>query len=260
VPFTLVHPAAVLPMARKPLVVSALVAGALAPDLLYLGPLYRVATSLSGDFTLTLTHSWPAVLWLDPLLAAAMLLLWYGLLRRPLLALAPTAFAGRFGPVPSGRSARVLTWAYVSTVLGAATHVLWDGVTHDGEFAGIPIAALRAEAVGGMSVGRVVQYVSTAVGAAYLLWWAWRWWRRTEPTPRGECLSPRTRWWVAGGLAALVLGSAVVQLVQVGLPGLAETGDAEYPLRSVLVGVASGLAAGIAVYAIGWQGRRLLRR
>ncbi|HEY3557859.1 MAG TPA: DUF4184 family protein, partial [Kribbella sp.] len=36
-PFTPAHPAAVLPLIRRPLVASALVAGAVAPDLLYVG-------------------------------------------------------------------------------------------------------------------------------------------------------------------------------------------------------------------------------
>ncbi|MEV0803512.1 DUF4184 family protein [Kribbella sp. NPDC050281] len=53
-PFTLAHPAAVLPLVRRPLVASALVAGAVAPDLLYLDPIYRFATQgINGNFTLT---------------------------------------------------------------------------------------------------------------------------------------------------------------------------------------------------------------
>lgn len=253
-PFTLVHPAAVLPVARKPLVVSALVAGSLAPDLLYLDPVYRLATSVSGDFTLTRTHSWSAVPGLDPLLAAVMLLIWYALLRRPLLALAPARLAGRFGPVAKWASMRYLAWAYLSTVIGAATHVLWDGLTHEGELFGFPIAALRAEAITGMSGGRVLQYVSTALGAVCLLWWGWRWWRRTEPGPRGEGLAPRTRWWVTILLTLVVLVAAGIELVQVGIPGLAETGETEYPVRSLLVGAASGLALGIGAYTVLWHG------
>ena len=48
-PFTLAHPAAVLPLCRRPLVASALVAGAVAPDLLYVGPIYRIATQINGN-------------------------------------------------------------------------------------------------------------------------------------------------------------------------------------------------------------------
>ena len=40
-PFTLAHPAAVLPFARTKLVFSALIAGALAPDVGYFLTLYR---------------------------------------------------------------------------------------------------------------------------------------------------------------------------------------------------------------------------
>lgn len=267
-PFTLVHPAAVVPIARKPLVVSALVAGAIAPDLLYLQPIYRAAVSVNGDFTLTLTHSFHAVLWVDPLLALAMLLVWYAVLRRPLLALAPASFTGRLAPTGGLRawaSPRYLAWTVVSAVIGAATHVLWDAVTH-GDAAVRSIVALDAQ-VGGMSVYRLLQYVSTVVGALYLVWWLRRWWRRTavRPVPAGESLSRRARWGVLGALVALAVAVAVIELLTVGLPGLEETGVIEYPLRSLLVGASTGLVLGVAAYVLvwhvlGWHGTRNRRR
>jgi hypothetical protein len=258
VPFTLVHPAAVVPIARKPLVVAALVAGAIAPDLLYLQPIYRAAVSVNGDFTLTLTHSFHAVLWVDPLLALAMLLVWYAVLRRPLLALAPASFTGRLAPTGGLRawaSPRYLAWTVVSAVIGAATHVLWDAVTHG------DIVGLDAQ-VGGMSVYRLLQYVSTAVGAVYLAWWLRRWWRRTavRPVPAGESLSRRARWGVLGALVALAVTVAVIELLTVGLPGLEETGVIEYPLRSLLVGASTGLVLGVAAYVLVWHGAGNRRR
>ncbi|NIK60359.1 DUF4184 family protein [Kribbella shirazensis] len=95
-PFTLAHPAAVLPLFRQPFVVSALVAGAVAPDLLYVGPLYRIATQyIHGNFTLTLTHKVTSALWLDPLLKLLLLAVFNLVLKRPLVALAPPALAAR---------------------------------------------------------------------------------------------------------------------------------------------------------------------
>ena len=246
VPFTLVHPAAVLPLVRRPLVPAALVAGALAPDLLYFGPIYRAAVSVWGNFTLTLTHSFHAVLWIDPLLALAMLLTWYGVLRRPLLALAGPSLSGRFAPadrIKDLATVRSLGWVFVSVVLGATTHVLWDSLTHGG------------------GVGRLLQYVSTVLGALCLAWWGWRWWRRTEAAPvaDGDGLPCRTRRNVIAALVLLVSASAVYELVTTGLPGLDATGQYEYLLRSLLVGAANGMALGLAAYVVGWQGYRLRR-
>lgn len=246
VPFTLVHPAAVLPLARTPLVASALVAGALAPDLLYFDLLYRAAVSVSGNFTLTLTHSLHAVLWIDPLLALVMLLTWYGVLRRPLLALAPPSLSGRFAPTDRIRflaSPRMLGWVFVSAVLGATTHVLWDGVTNDG------------------GASRLLQYLSTVAGALCLAWWVWRWWHRTDPAPQaaGDCLSRRTRRSVIAALVLLVSSGAVIELLTNGLPGLDATGQYEYVVRSVLVGVANGMAVGMVGYVLAWQGYTLRR-
>ena len=133
-PFTLAHPAAVLPLIRRPFVASALVAGAVAPDLLYVDPIYRLATQyINGNFTLTLTHEFTSALWLDPLLALLMLGIYNLVLRRPLTALAPAALAARLpaapavGPLPSPAT---LVWSLVSAMLGAVTHVVWDSFTH----------------------------------------------------------------------------------------------------------------------------------
>ena len=138
-PFTLAHPAAVLPLFRRPFVASALVAGAVAPDLLYVGPIYRIATrQINGNFTLTLTHEFTSALWLDPLLALLLLAVFNLVLKRPLIALAPPALAGRLETprrpfrIPS---VSVLLWTVVSAVVGAITHVVWDSFTHgDGYF------------------------------------------------------------------------------------------------------------------------------
>src|SRR5690606_16442660 len=175
-----------------------------------------------------------------------MLLTWYGVLRRPLLALAPPSLSGRFAPTDRIRflaSPRMLGWVFVSAVLGATTHVLWDGVTNDG------------------GASRLLQYLSTVAGALCLAWWVWRWWHRTDPAPQaaGDCLSRRTRRSVIAALVLLVSSGAVIELLTNGLPGLDATGQYEYVVRSVLVGVANGMAVGMVGYVLGWQGYTLRR-
>ncbi|WP_145810304.1 DUF4184 family protein [Kribbella amoyensis] len=254
-PFTLAHPAAVLPLVRRPLIASALVAGSVAPDLLYLDPLYRFATrEIHGNLTLTLTHKLTSVLWLDPLLALILLATFTLVLKRPLLALAPASLAARL-PSP-GTAVRlpslvVLFWIVVSTVIGAFTHVLWDSFTHyDGYF----VQRYRDFFAG--DVNRVLQYVSTVGGCVVLAIWCYRWFRRTEPRlvePRDQVPS-WARYVVLGAMVAIGLTGAVVQVQRAG-----EDLVGEAVARFALTGLASGVVAALGWYVVLWHLTRLRR-
>lgn len=240
-PFTLSHPAAVLPLARRPLVPSALVAGSVAPDVFWFVP------RLPG-VGLTKTHEFASVLWLDPLLALVLLAVFHVLLKRPLLALAPSRLAAR---LPHDFSWRRPGWIALSLVVGAATHVGWDAFTH--ESGGFPF--LRVPLVTGVDVGRLIQLVSTIAGAAVLAWWLVRWYRTapTAPAPGGtRHRKPVVTFLVTGALAGV--------LVQV-LPFLAHhdpmtragvVGNATYLL---VTGACSGFLAALGLYALAWHVR-----
>lgn len=73
-PFTPAHAAAVLPLGRTALPMSALVAGSVAPDL----PMF-----LPGRPGYEVTHSLWGVVTVDVLVAMAALWLWFGLVRDP---------------------------------------------------------------------------------------------------------------------------------------------------------------------------------
>ncbi|NUS14249.1 MAG: DUF4184 family protein, partial [Streptomyces sp.] len=136
-PFTFSHPAAVLPLLpggrpRGPLVASALVAGSLAPDVPYFTESLVHGTFRYGEFT----HSLLGVPTADVAIAAVLAAGWHWLLREPLVALLPAAWADaadaltapggrRRGPADAG-------WFVLSAVAGAATHVVWDAFTHGG--------------------------------------------------------------------------------------------------------------------------------
>jgi len=242
VPFTLSHPAAVLPLARHPLVPSALVAGSVAPDLFWFLP-------APEGFGLSRTHEFTAVLWLDPLLALALLAVFQVLLKRPLLALAPQRLAERLPRGPF--SWRRPGWIALSLVLGAATHVGWDAFTHE---SGGP-AFLRIPIVTGVDVGRLIQLVSTLAGAAVLAWWLWRWFRSAPVAPAPPGI--RRRKTVAAFLAAGSLAGATTSV----LPFLAHhdpmtragvVGNATYLL---VTGACSGFAVTLGLYALAWHGR-----
>ncbi|TCC16908.1 DUF4184 family protein [Kribbella speibonae] len=258
-PFTLAHPAAVLPLVRRPLVASALVAGAVAPDLLYVGPIYRIATQqINGNFTLTLTHAFTSAFWLDPLLALLLLAVFELVLRRPLTALAPPALAARL-PAP-GRprlpSTTLLFWTFVSAVLGALTHVVWDSFTHgDGYFVRQFPDVFRAQVTGAWDVNRILQYVSTVGGCLVLAIWLYRWYRRTSPSAVTPGVPAWVRYLVLGALVVFGVVGAVVELGRVDGELAGETA-----VRLVLSGLVSGGLAALAWYVVLWHLERLRRR
>ncbi len=127
-PFTLAHPAAVLPLRRwtgKTLVWPALVIGTVCPDLLYFIRLRGgdpEAHTLLGSFTFCL----PAGLLL--------LLFWELVVRRPAVLLLPAPHRHAVWAALERAPRRDLRWcagAALSIVLGAWSHIAWDLFTHD---------------------------------------------------------------------------------------------------------------------------------
>lgn len=252
-PFTVVHPAAVLPLVRGPLVPSALVAGALAPDL----PYYVSLQWIGGDYNLTLTHEPTSVLWLDPLIALVLLAGFHLLLKWPLVALLPRAAAGRAAPAAQGFTwgGAAPAWIALSVLAGAATHLAWDAL---GDVLGYAWSS-RLNGLG------------SALGAAVLLGWFVRWWRRTSPRPvaQGTVLPRRARVAVVGTLLALAAvggGVAVARALpdvqqshrEQGTWSVAAVGQDAARIAAVDAGTA--VLLGVAGYAVGWQAARLVPR
>lgn len=232
-PFTLAHPAAVLPLARRPLVPAALVAGALSPDVPYVLPLRRSADAwYEPVVNATTTHGWPGALTVAVPTAAVLLGLWL-LVRAPARTLLERDGrpAGESTPAP-GIAARG-AWVAVSLMLGVLTHVLWDSFTHGDGAVVQHVSWLREPLVGDVPAGRVLQHLSTAAGLLVLAVWAAR----------------SVRAWRSGG-GRLRLDRAriavVTALVVTGAAGavLGGTGKAGSGLEGVLSGSAkAGLAA-----------------
>jgi hypothetical protein len=122
VPATFIHPAAVLPLCRGPLVPAALVAGSVAPD----APYYLSALPVTASaqdwwaplLNATESHSWPGVA-VYVLPVSTVLVLGWLLVRRPVLDL-----LGVPEPPPWGPATAV--WCLPSAAIGILTHVSWD--------------------------------------------------------------------------------------------------------------------------------------
>ncbi|MFC9330734.1 DUF4184 family protein [Kitasatospora sp. NPDC057015] len=191
-PFTLSHPAAVLPLLRRsgaggPLVASALVAGSTVPDLPYFAASVRPGLFGYGSAT----HAWWGVPTVDVLLTAGLVLLWHAVLRAPLVALLPARAAAvaeaLTAPVRPWRALvrlRALAWFALSAAIGAGTHVGWDAFTHH-DRAGVRLLPVLARSPAGVPLYQVLQYGSSAVALVVLARYLARTARtaRTGPAP-----------------------------------------------------------------------------
>src|SRR6476620_11110084 len=120
-PFTLSHPAAVVPRARRGLSVSALVVGSMTPDLQYLVNQNFVKLALQERFS----HSLPGVFVFCLPVGLALLLLFHYLLKFPLLSLFPLSHQQRLLPVARRfqcHRLNQLALIALSLIIGAFTH------------------------------------------------------------------------------------------------------------------------------------------
>src|SRR5436309_15119874 len=121
-PFTLAHPAAVLPCKRfcpRYLSFPALLAGSVSPD----------ASYFFGRFNLGPFHHHPIKGFLFGVPAGLFILAAFYLLRSPALAMLPRQYRAIFRPLflhPIGTPLAIL----LSVTIGVATHILWDSFTH----------------------------------------------------------------------------------------------------------------------------------
>jgi hypothetical protein len=205
VPFTLSHPAAaavVWPLVRRgTLPLAAVTIGAMSPDFeffLHLRPVARWSHSLAGLVGFCLPVG----------------LLVYGVWE--LAMRGPTRHLLGLDAVPEARRPRLEAgWvlrAAAAVLLGAATHLVWDGFTHGGYWGAQIVPALRG---GALSFGgRVIpwfnlfQHVSTAVGGLVVLAWLRGQLRRGDSP--SALLRPTWRWAVLAGMLAASLLAALL--------------------------------------------------
>ncbi|MGW7138160.1 DUF4184 family protein [Streptomyces xanthophaeus] len=211
-PFTLSHAAAVLPAVRRtgrargPLVASALVLGSFAPDTFYFAD--AVVSGVMGYGTFT--HSLPGVLTADAALTAALVACWL-LLREPLIALLPAGWRGRVHAFVRGehwRDRRLLPlalWFYLSAVAGSLTHVVWDSFTHLDRWGTQLLPDLGEPLAFGLPLYSYLQYGSSAVAAAALVWFTATALRRLPPAPAPASVPVLTRAEVRGALALVTV-------------------------------------------------------
>lgn len=184
-PLTFAHPAAVLPGYRyrhRGLPFIPLVIGSMSPDFEYflrLEPRGNYAHTLSGIFVFCLPAGLIAlglfVAFVEPVLLRA--------LPRGLQARLPAPRS----PIPRNWLRRSLGVSS-AIVIGAMTHVLWDGFTHQHGFVVNYWPVLR-ESFGGIPVYKVLQHGSTLLGLLVIGCWIYRQPCESPPVVHGyRCL------------------------------------------------------------------------
>lgn len=178
-PFTLSHSAAVIPFARRPFVLSALVIGSMSPD-------FEMFLTLSNNATFA--HSIRGLFLFCLPAGLAALWLFHSCFKKPLLSLLPLAIAERlqpsekqfeFGPL------RQFVLILLSILIGAATHIAWDSFTHHNGWFVERIAFLQSALLetqyGSLRVYKLLQHASTLFGGAVIGWWLLKWFKNSRP-------------------------------------------------------------------------------
>jgi hypothetical protein len=204
VPLTFAHPAAVWPLARLQLPVSALVVGSVAPDFLYflqLAPRGHFGHTFAGLFAFCLP------------VGLVVLVLFHLVVKRPLADLLPVAVQRRLAGPLDEATPRAPSWwgkAGIAVLIGAATHVGWDAFTHNGGWGVERLGVLREPTRWGPAGYSFAQHGSTMVGLSVLVLWIRSWWRRVPVRATRPAPSVRTRSLRLGLLIGLPLGAGVI--------------------------------------------------
>jgi hypothetical protein len=207
-PMTAAHPMAVLPLRRTRLDWTCLVLGSMSPDFEYF---------VRADLASTVSHTLPGLFYFclpATLIAGA---LFHYLVKMPALRVAPAPLARRLvgfaeRPWVEKWTVRAVALLVISALIGGATHLFWDGITHGDGWAPHRYRALvqivDVPILGHMIVHRVIQHVSTAIGLIVLSISLGFTLARVQPQPV-ETASWRVR---AGWLACIAVVGVLVFL------------------------------------------------
>jgi hypothetical protein len=254
-PFTLAHPAAVLPVRclwRRWTVLPALVIGSLIPDVGHFLPLGVTGVE---------THRLVGLLWFCLPLGIASYVVFRVLLERPLTLLCPRPVRQRLlARRPRERTGRVSSAAVVvvSVGLGALSHVAWDSFTHQTGAAvrAWPVLRRVLLTVGPYNVRlyHALQHGSTVVGLTVIALWLAVWFRRA-PVRVGEPKRPLAslaRFMVGLALVAVPAAVGLVTAVRAlpAAPNLAALQS--FAERAAVTGLQAFLAGLLALGCLWW--------
>lgn len=204
-------------MRRSRLVFSAVVIGAMAPDLEYF---LRLAPG--GGWG----HTFIGALALSLPLGLAVLWLFHRFVRLPVVALLPVNIERRLGPSiqPFRFRGRVLL-IVLSMLAGIATHLAWDSFTHNHNWLYSRWSFLRLHIhlplIGSIRSYFLLQVLSSIGGILILLFWLCHWYRATPPGPQplSRTFTPSQKTVIAIAMLTLsIAGGLLRAFLHFGIP------------------------------------------
>jgi hypothetical protein len=244
-PFTPAHAAAAWPvrkaLGRLPL--SALIIGTLSPDYEYflrLAPISRWGHTPIGLVAFCIPVS------------IAVWFVFRRVVRPALIDLLPPGLASALAP-PSTSWA----WAIVAVSVGALTHAVWDGFTHDHDWAVTAWPFLRTDVAPGLLPGlrwyKLFQHASTVGGLLAVAAWIAAW---VRSQPAGA------RRWAPGQLARAGRAASLVVFLTAVAAFLNAMQASTWPMRlsRFAVGGMIGCAAALLLLGAGYGAARRSRR
>ena len=251
-PFTLAHPAAAVPLAKRGIPLSAVVIGSLSPDFLYF-----ISFSTSNSFG----HTLPGLVLFDLPLSLAVLWIFHKVLKEPLLHLLPDSHRQRLRPVAQGfYFGPPQRWLFLALaiLLGAFTHIVWDSFTHENRWIVQNIPLLKATILqtvyGNLKVYKVLQHGSTLVGTGLLLYWYTKWHQSATPQDNelAFSFSGPTKLIIISliGLGALIFALLYTFL---NLPPLTNLSVVKLLVRYLVLAGTGGLLVELIVFCLAWH-------
>lgn len=191
--FTLSHPAAALPLRHflgRAGVLSALFIGSMVPDFALFLPL-----SIARDQS----HHWAGILWFCLPMGMLTYFIFHAFCCPVGIYLLPAPMRARLQPTSAKWIPDAPWWGVaISIVVGAITHVVWDGFTHANEGMVARWEPLRAEAFQFMGrtfyVHTVLQHGGTLLGLMIVGVWVCQWYWVTAPQPESGSWQMKERW------------------------------------------------------------------
>jgi hypothetical protein len=208
-PFSASRPAAIV-ACREVFLFSALVVGAIAPDLHYF---------IGVDHHFQATHTVAGAFYICLPSALAVLWLFQRVLKLPLISLAPEGLQPRlvrFGESFRFGPAKRFGWILISLLLGIFSHLLWDSFTHGRGYMVQHIALLHTMPFAQYGIFRplynLLQHLSSLLGLGILMTAYYRWSEKAQaqPVPESLKLSPRIK---CISIAAIGAGAAILGMI-----------------------------------------------
>ena len=199
-PFTLSHPALIVPLRRYPRLfsLSALAVGSMIPDFEYF---LRMASVSIYSHTM-----WGAV-WFDLPLGLLVLALFQNIIREPLSQNLPAAIQRRLPEFSAqGWNRYFRTHPVIvlfSLLIGTASHLVWDSVTHQTGLVVMMLPVLQKNVslyFFEYPLYRILQHVSTILGAYIIGRIVWR-----MPVRSVSVRNANASFWGAIGLIAMLI-------------------------------------------------------